>query len=386
MQSTKLWAVLIALAALLVPALALAQKPQTIHVVALDSDDASEDQADALTSSIRSRVRNSPSFQLSESNQSLSTLLPALKCPSRPDSACLQRIGDQLKTDRFIWGYVQKAPMPHQVTAEVHLWTRGKPEQVAKETYSDNLKDANDDALRRVASSLYEHLTGQATQGTIAVHVNGAQTGTVLVDGKAAGQLDHGAATLLVGSGGHSIEVQADGMSAPAQTINVAVNATTDVTFDLKALATATPVTPSGPSHIKRTIGFITVGVAGAALIAAGVMGGLYFGGSDASAFNDWRNAHGGEFNGSLACTNASPTVLSIPGQAAACSARERADTFGTTAWVLGSAAVGLAAVGVVLIMTDHGKEEGAPPPATSLRVLPTFGPNGAGLDAVLNF
>ncbi|HEX4514064.1 MAG TPA: hypothetical protein VH054_11020, partial [Polyangiaceae bacterium] len=223
---TKACAVFVAVVAFLVPALAFAQKPVTVHVIALDSDDASEDQADALTAAMRQRVRNAPSLQLAESNQSLATLLPALKCPTRPDSACLQRIGDQLKTDRFFWGNVVKATMAHQVVAEVHLWTRGKPEQVAKETYSDNLKDQNDDALKRIAGQLFERLTGQATQGTIIVHAIGAPAGTVLVDGKAAQPLDHGQATLLLTSGSHSIDVQADGMTTTAQTVNVVVNAT----------------------------------------------------------------------------------------------------------------------------------------------------------------
>ena len=72
--------------------LALAQKPVMIHVIALDSDDSSEDQADALTSALRVRVRNAPSLQLAESNQSLATLLPALKCPSaRPTRRASRR-------------------------------------------------------------------------------------------------------------------------------------------------------------------------------------------------------------------------------------------------------------------------------------------------------
>ena len=382
MQSwTKLWAVMVALAALLVPACALAQKPQTIHVVALDSDDASEDQADALTAAIRNKVRNSPAFQLADSNQSLSTLLPALKCPSRPDSACLQRIGDQLKTDRFIWGYVQKAPLPHQVSAEVHLWTRGKPEQIAKETYSDNLKDQNDDALRRVAASLYEHLTGQTTQGTIVVKAN-AQTGTVLIDGKAAGQLDHGQTTLLVGSGTHTVEVQADGMSAPAQTVDVAVNTTADVTFDLKAMAATTPTGPSGPSHVKRTIGFITVGVAGATALAAAAMGGLYAG--DSGKFNDYRN--GIPVNVTNICSGkADLGPVNSVSWTSACNARSAANTEGSVAWVLGGTAVGLALVGVVLIVTDHGNEDGAPA-ATRFHLTPTFSPTGAGFSAELTF
>jgi len=380
---TKAWAVFVAVVALLVPTLAFAQKPVTVHVIALDSDDASEDQADALTAAMRQRVRGAPSLQLAESNQSLATLLPALKCPTRPDSACLQRIGDQLKTDRFFWGNVVKATIAHQVVAEVHLWTRGKPEQVAKETYSDNLKDQNDDALKRIATQLFERLTGQATQGTIIVHAVGAQTGTILVDGKAAQPFDHGQATLLLTSGSHSIDVQADGMTTTAQTVNVVVNATNEITFELRA-ATGPVVTPAGPSHAKRTVGFIMLGVAGAAVVTGGVFAGLYFAGSDANAYGDWYNKNKTGFSGN-ACTNPEAATLTIPGHDAACTARDHADMFGTLAWAVFGGGVALATVGVILIMTDGGKEEGRPA-AGKLQVLPTFGPNGGGVSAILSF
>ncbi len=380
---TKVWATLVALVVFLVPALALAQKPVVVHVIALDSDDASEDQADALTAALRQRVRTAPSLQLAESNQSLATLLPALKCPSRPDSACLQRIGDQLKTDRFFWGNVVKAPIPHQVVAEVHLWTRGKPEQVAKETYSDNLKDQNDDALKRIATQLFEHLTGQATQGTVIVHATGTQTGTVVVDGKPAAQLDHGLATLLLGSGSHSVDVQAEGMATTPQTVNVVVNATSEITFELKAAAVAGPPPPSGPSHTKRTIGFITLGVAGAAAIASGVLVGLYAG--DASTFNNYRNTQ--PTNYTTLCSAPPAPIVGDPQRIDACKHRDSANTEGTVAWAVGGAAVGLAVIGVVLVMTDHGKEEGPPPPAAGkLQILPTFGPGGGGVSALLTF
>lgn len=378
---TKLWAVLAAVFALLVPFSALAQKAATLHVVALDSDDSSEDQADALTSAIRARVRNAPSFQLVESNQSLSTLLPALKCPARPDSACLQRIGDQLKTDRFIWGYVVKASIPHQVSAEVHLWTRGKPEQVAKETYSDNLKDQNDDALRRIAAQLYERLTGQATQGTIVVHATGAVAGTVLVDGHGMGPLDHGRATLLVPSGEHSVEVQVEGMTAPAQSVNVAVNTSTDVTFDMKAAVT--PTGPTGPSHAKRTIGYVALGAGAVAAIAAGVMVGLFA--SDSGTFNNYRNGISKSIT-NICSGGMDLGVVDSVTWTDACKARSHADTEGSLAWGIGGAAIGLATLGVILVMTDKGKEDGPPAPSTSLRVLPTFGPNGGGVTALLTF
>jgi hypothetical protein len=381
---TKAWAVFVAVVALLVPTLAFAQKPVTVHVIALDSDDASEDQADALTAALRQRVRGAPTLQLAESNQSLATLLPALKCPARPDSACLQRIGDQLKTDRFFWGNVVKASIPHQVVAEVHLWTRGKPEQVAKETYSDNLKDQNDDALKRIATQLFERLTGQATQGTIIVHSIGAQVGNVLVDGKIAQPLDHGQATLLLPSGSHSIDVQAEGMSTTAQTVNVVVNATNEITFELKATTTGGPPPPSGPSHAKRTVGFIMLGVAAAAVITGGVMAGLYFGGPDAGTWNTWHDKYKNSYSGNACSTPVASQIPGLPEQPP-CSARSSADTFGTVAWIALGGGVALAAAGVILIMTD-GNKEGGPTTAGKLRVLPTFGPNGGGLSAFMSF
>jgi hypothetical protein len=381
---TKACAVFVAVVAFLVPALAFAQKPVTIHMIALDSDDASEDQADALTAAMRQRVRNSPSLQLAESNQSLATLLPALKCPTRPDSACLQRIGDQLKTDRFFWGNVVKATIAHQVVAEVHLWTRGKPEQVAKETYSDNLKDQNDDALKRIAGQLFERLTGQATQGTIIVHAVGAPAGTVLVDGKAAQPLDHGQATLLLTSGSHSIDVQADGMVTTAQTVNVVVNATNEITFELRAAAVAVP-TPSGPAHTKRMIGFVMLAVGGAAVIAGAVLGGLYFGSSDTSTYNTWFDQNKAQISGN-ACTNASTATMQLPNWQGACDARGRADAFGTVGWAAIGGGVALAAVGVILVMTDRNQEGAAPSSAGKLRILPSFGPNGGSVTALLTF
>ena len=45
-----------------------------------------------------------------------------------------------------------------------------------------------------------------------------------------------------------------------------------------------------------------------------------------------------------------------------------------------------LAAVGVILVVTDKGKEEGPPSPAARLQILPTFGPTGGGVSALLTF
>src|ERR1700679_3939873 len=83
------------------PARAQLARPQGIHVLDIDSDDA-DDQAEALTGALRSRVRAAPGWLLLDATQSLSMLTAALRCPQHPDAACLQRIGDQLKSDRFL--------------------------------------------------------------------------------------------------------------------------------------------------------------------------------------------------------------------------------------------------------------------------------------------
>lgn len=127
-------------------------------MVDLDSDDATEDQADALTAAFRTRVGNTPGWRLDAQRPSMTTLLPALSCPRPPDSSCLDRIGKLLEVDHYFWGTVTKAATPHEVVAEIHCWGRDEIELVARETYSDNLTDQNDDALRRIASQLIERL------------------------------------------------------------------------------------------------------------------------------------------------------------------------------------------------------------------------------------
>ena len=85
------------LASAFAPRVARAEAPgahaMPVHVLGIDSDDA-EDQADALTLALRSRVRSAPGWSLQETQHTLSMWTAALRCPQRPDAACLARIGD----------------------------------------------------------------------------------------------------------------------------------------------------------------------------------------------------------------------------------------------------------------------------------------------------
>src|SRR5262249_36150938 len=160
-----------------------------LFVLAIDTDDA-EDQADALTTALRSRVRTAQGWSLSETTVTLSMLTAALKCPRIPDAPCLVRIADQLKGDRFVWGHMQQAP-GNRVRVELRLWSRNKPEQHASETYADNLRDFTDDRLLRIAQRLFDRLAGIASTGALVLHAGDAN-GVIFVDGQRHGMLTNG--------------------------------------------------------------------------------------------------------------------------------------------------------------------------------------------------
>ncbi|WP_394845659.1 hypothetical protein LZC95_52595 [Pendulispora brunnea] len=141
------------------PAAAPAATVRTVHVLGFDSDNA-DDQVEALTTALRTRVRAMSNWTLGGVTTSLSMVTAALKCPQRPDTACTQRMGDEFKADRVMYGWVNRTS-PREVTAEVHLWVRGDREIVANETYPDTLTDAKDPKLQAVADRLLEKLLGE---------------------------------------------------------------------------------------------------------------------------------------------------------------------------------------------------------------------------------
>lgn len=130
----------------------------SVVLLDLDCDDASEDQANALTAALRSRVTAAHRWRLDAARPSMAALIPAMSCPRPPDSACLDRISKQLDVDHYFWGTVKTSPVPDSVVAELHYWGRGEAEHVVRETYSSNLTDQNDDALRRIAAQLIDRL------------------------------------------------------------------------------------------------------------------------------------------------------------------------------------------------------------------------------------
>jgi hypothetical protein len=231
-----------------------------VAVLAFDSEDA-EEQADAITGALRSRVRAAPGWSLIETTQSLGMLTAALKCTSRPTADCQQRIAEQIKADRYIWGFVAKGPSTGQVTAEIHLYQKGKPDTVLKEAYADNLKDGNDDTLRKIAARIVDRLGGAAV-GVIIVR-NGDASGEVIVDGEKHVPLEKGTARIELGPGGHSVEVAPIGGAAVKRNILVAAGKETVVDFTVPGAGEAAAA--QGRSNTRKIIGGVSMG-AGALL------------------------------------------------------------------------------------------------------------------------
>jgi hypothetical protein len=345
-----------------------------VAVLALDSDDA-EENADALTGALRSRVRSSQGWSLLDTTQSLGMLTAALRCPGKPIPAdCEQRIAEHLKTDRFIFGYVTKGPQAGQVTAEVHLYQKSKPDTKVSETFSDNLKDQNDDTLRQRAQKILERLGGSAV-GTITVKM-GTENGEVIIDGEKHVPLQNGQAHVELAPGTHSVEA-ATKNGTGTQKRNVSVTAGKETVVDLALAGTTTveptePATEKKPFPVKKAVGgaLAVVGVVG--VVVGVVMFAKYS--SDQSAGKDANTKAANDGNPQtqpLPAGKKASDVCNDPGFKGSdiCTADSDAKTHSTIGWIATPIGLGLVAAGAYLFLTSGSKEEAAPPPPTTGKI-----------------
>jgi hypothetical protein len=371
------------------PAFAEAPGPRTppVHVLGIDSDDA-EDQADALTGALRSRIRNAPGWSLQETQHALGMLTAALRCPPKPDPPCLQRIGDQLHTERYVWGVMSKGPA-NQVTAEIHLWVRGKPDSSWKESYSDNLRDQNDETLRRIAARIIDKISGSVTTGTLTVHVNEVEGEVLWISGQKNRAIEHGATTIELPAGKYEVEVHAPGF-ANAKQDGVLVSAGLDSTVTLK-METAPPppveTSNAGTSghKIRKVIGWSLVGLGVVAGVVAVVEGVQFM-----SAKNDLDAARKQVPSNITDVCSDNASVAFNGAATTACTKYNQAASDRTATFVAGGIAGALVVTGAVVLLTAPRETE--PTPATAraeprLQVLPyAFPRGGGGVDLSVTF
>jgi len=343
-----------------------------VAVLAFDSEDA-EEQADALTGALRSRIRAAQGWSLIETTQSLGMLTAALKCPSRPPVDCQQRIAEQIRAERYIWGFVAKGPTTGQVTAEIHLYQKGKSDTVVRETYADNLRDANDDTLRKIAARIVERLGGTAV-GVVVVRAPD-QNGEVVIDGEKHIPLKDGTARAELAAGGHAIELAPVG--APITKRNVLVTAGRETVVEFMAPTVATP-----PGQEERS-SFPTRKVIGGATMAVGVgLGAL----AVVSLVNYLdAQSEGEEYaktvvpQGDVPCREHDPVCKRYDNDAKTASA---------IGWVAGGASVVALGVGAFLFFgaSDSSEKPAKAAAAPKTRIVPTGGFGSGGLMVVGSF
>lgn len=369
----------VALSTLLASTAAFAQKGGPAQVINIDSDDA-EDQADALTAALKSRAR-AAGWAMLDAPNALGPLLTALKCPPKPDAPCLQRLGEQLKVDRFFWGTMAKST-GKSVTVELHLWSKGKPDQTAKETYSENLKDQNDEALRKIAQRVFDKLAGTTSATppppppagpTIAVTIKAnVEEGAVFVDGVERGKLEKGQATVEVPAGGpHEVEVRATGYTSGKQTVNA--TSATSVSVELTSTAPPPPTGPSKPFPTWTVVGLGTIALG----VGAGVIGiveGVQF--LDLQSQNSKDHSNTSYQGVKDFCKDPPAGPNSDP-----CKRIQAANTAQALEYVFFGVGGALVVAGTVMVLAaPRAKTEEPAPTSTGLRVIPSFGPNGGGV------
>lgn len=346
-----------------------------VVVLPLDSDDV-EEHADALTGALRSHVRASEGWSLVETSQSLAMMMVALRCTKPIDAACEQRLAEQIKADHFIFGWLTKGPTEGSVSAEVHLYQKGKPTKVKREVYAANLRDQNDDALRTIAGRILAEF-GETALGSILVRA-GDHDGEVIVDGSTRVPLTKGTATLALSPGGHSVEVLVPGH--PSQKRNVLIAAGEETLVELAELEPAAPAARSS---------FPVRPVIGGALVAAGLGVGVV-------SLVNWSSYNDALEDGHRYHTSPNPQHKKLPaGKTTAdvcgrpewsdqeiCKANRKAVRHSTVAVATAVGGGLLVLGGAFLLVTSFGGEGDATKAkaASKPKVAPVFGPGQGGL------
>jgi hypothetical protein len=406
LATTRAWGIALAICASIlgVCGIARAEPPSSratpVYVLSVWTNDA-DDQAEALTQQLRSRVRQVAGWSLLETTQSFETLAIALRCPPTPNQSCLDRIGEHLHADHYVWGTMAKEKAG-EVSADIRLWSRGKPSVEASETYSDNLKDASDDTLRAIAGKLIAKVLGSAPTGVLVVHA-GTGKGAVLVDGASKGQLDDGNARLNVPVGQHTISVRLSGFEADSKPVTIVEGTEEEVTVSLSAVSHEPSEAPAqeaepAPEHkgsafpLRKVLTYSAF-VAGGILILGAVAEGIVWENDKSGSNNDRSNIPASVTDVCNPPPGQPQSVLSAAQDA--CSKNSSATGASTGAWVFGAVGVGLIATGVVLLVTDPGHPAATEPAQASARpratrpsvdVVPTFGPHVSGLGVRVTF
>jgi hypothetical protein len=349
-----------------------AEATKKVQIVAIMSDDAYE-QAQALTTALKSAVEKDGRWALQSGDYSLEVMVTALNCTTPPDATCLGKVASKIGADRFVWGSMRKEG--GNVVAKLRFWDQGSLAAETTLKYSSNLNDAAEDNLVEVARGALKELVG-APSGTLVVQA-GKANGEVWVAGRRAAKIRNGQVRLALPEGEHEVELRASGYDPVSSTVTIASGEQTELTLEptprsADSAASAPADSPSAPSSTQRTLGWVAIGVGGA-FAAGGVYSMLRVASiSEDPAFETYRNRMRADQD---ACDEADRGTR-VPGAASPTDIADKcstAQTFEALQYVFFGLAAASAGTGAVLLLTDSGKPKRE---QQTIRLRPSFRPS----------
>jgi hypothetical protein len=358
-----------------------------VAVLTVQTLDAFE-QADALTNALKRSIEDAPGWSTAQlpKDYALLVLSNSLGCTDPPDAACEEKIAAEIKVDRFVWGQMKKEG--RDVAGDLHFWVRGQGSKVTQFRYSANLTTAADETLVEVARGKFIEMAGGPPGGKVKLSA-GKVSGDITVDGKPAGKLVAGVATLDLPVGTHKIRVTAPGYEDMEASIEIKPR-------DDRAV-TLVPVKAADGPDLLKIFGFTALGVG---VVAGGVA--TYAGvrvlqiNSDLEPFRsgvdgDWvfaQDKDGCEAEGNY------PNIVLAPGQnnandekrAAIQDSCSQGRTFETMTLGLWPVAGAFAGAGIIMIATADWSGSGSETAALPFTLIPSFGPEGAQLGVAGRF
>ncbi|MFO0685660.1 MAG: hypothetical protein U0234_26600 [Sandaracinus sp.] len=359
---------------LVLGSVATAQADETVVVLGLTSIDGDDEYARNLSGVLRHAAEGVRGWSVSERDVALANLELVAGCEA-PDPDCLAQIASTVGAQRLVFGTITRTSgTPYQFAVSLHSYSvaSGAIEENLERTLSSTRTDIED--LREPAREMVNALANVPHVGTIRVTATAHQE--VRIDGTVVGSTDGGGVFVAsnVTAGSHEVVVG----SSASQTVSVS-----DGAEALVAIQDAHH--DEGPGVNWAAVALLSG--AGLAVVGMIVSWAELLSLSNDQAYTAHRETLGAMgMSGDIACQDSSLAYLgSGPMSAHIRDVCSQGNTFEILQYVFLGVAVAAGATGIVLLVLDSsgGSSEEA---ATTVSLLPSFGPTHGSMDLRLRF
>jgi hypothetical protein len=360
---------------------ATAQADESVVVLGLTSIDGDDQYAQALTGALRHAATAVRGWQVSERDVSLANLELVAGCEAA-EAGCLTQIATTLTAQRLIYGTITRTGGDHYefaVSIFSYNATSNEVEEHVDRTLSSARTDIDD--LRDPARAMIEQLAHVQHVGSIRVTASSGQT--VSVDGTQVGTTDSNGVYVAsaVASGSHQVVVG----GGEARTVMVSDGAEAALAIS-GASSSGGGGGGGGPSLDWLAISLL--GLAGVGIIGTIVSWAELASLSNDAAYNQYRmNLGSAGLMGDIACQPSSIGTLGTgPAAAHVQDVCNQGSTFEILQYVFLGVTVAAGAAGVVLLVMDSSNSHSEPATATTVSLVPSFGPNSGSMTLRMRF